>query len=128
MKVQTHGALNPDLCGRPLELSVGRAVVEMEASVAMAADERGLVHGGFLFGLADHAAMLAVNHPNVVLASADVRFMKAVLVGDVLRAEATLRAEERLSRIVEVVVRRNSEPVLTGIFSCRVPERHVLEP
>ncbi len=128
MKVQTHGALNPELCGRPVELAPGRAVVEMEASVAMAADERGLVHGGFLFGLADHAAMLAVNHPNVVLASADVRFMKAVLVGDVLRAEATLKGEDRLARIVEVVVRRQDQPVLTGTFSCRVPERHVLEP
>lgn len=128
MKVQTHGALNPELCGRPVELAPGRAVVEMAASVAMAADERGLVHGGFLFGLADHAAMLAVNHPNVVLASADVRFMKAVLVGDVLRAEATLKGEDRLARIVEVVVRRQDQPVLTGTFSCRVPERHVLEP
>ncbi len=128
MKVQTHGALNPELCGRPVELAAGRAVVEMETAVAMAADERGLVHGGFLFGLADHAAMLAVNHPNVVLASADVRFMKAVLVGDVLRAEATVKAEERQSRVVEVVVRRAAEPVLAGTFSCRVPERHVLEP
>jgi len=128
MKVETHGALNPELCGRPVELTPGRAVVEMEASVAMAADERGLVHGGFLFGLADHAAMLAVNHPNVVLASADVRFMKAVLVGDVLRAEAFLKGEERLSRTVEVVIRRGQEPVLSGTFSCRVPERHVLEP
>ncbi|MGI5845486.1 MAG: hotdog domain-containing protein [Candidatus Xenobium sp.] len=128
MKVETHGALNPELCGRPLELAPGRAVVEMRASVAMTADERGMVHGGFLFGLADHAAMLAVNHPNVVLASADVRFIKPVLVGDALRAEAFLKGEEGPRRTVEVVIHRGQEAVFSGTFSCRVPEKHVLEP
>jgi acyl-coenzyme A thioesterase PaaI-like protein len=54
----------------------------------MAADDRGLVHGGFVFGLADHAAMLAVNDPFVVLGSAEVRFLRPVVVGERLVAEA----------------------------------------
>jgi len=41
----------------------------------MAADARGLVHGGFTFGLADYAAMLAVNEPTVVLASAQTKLI-----------------------------------------------------
>lgn len=32
----------------------------------MAADEYRLVHGGFIFGLADYAVMLAINEPTVV--------------------------------------------------------------
>jgi acyl-coenzyme A thioesterase PaaI-like protein len=48
----------------------------------MAVDDRGLVHGGFVFGLADHAAMLAVNDPNVVLGAASTRFLKPVRVGE----------------------------------------------
>jgi acyl-coenzyme A thioesterase PaaI-like protein len=44
----------------------------------MAADQRGLVHGGFTFGLADYAAMVAVNDPNVVLGAAEVRFLAPV--------------------------------------------------
>ena len=128
MEIQTHRALNPELCGRAVEVAEGRAVVELRASVAMAADERGLVHGGFLFGLADHAAMLAINQPTVVLIAAEVRFLKPVLVGDLLRAEAVYQGEERRNRMVEVVVQRRGETVMSGSFACRVPERHVLEP
>lgn len=127
MKPETHLALDPVLCGRPGGLAPGRASVEMEATAAMAADERGLIHGGFLFGLADHAAMLAVNHPHVVLASADVRFMKPVRVGDRLRAEALLRSEEGRRKRVEVAVWRGDETVLTGTFQALVPDRHVLD-
>lgn len=102
-------------------------MVELTASPAMAADERGLVHGGFLFGLADHAAMLAVNEATVVLGAAEVRFLKPVLVGEVLRAEATLETAEGRKRSVQVVVACGGEPVMTGLFRCFVPERHVLD-
>jgi len=96
----------------------------------MAADERGLVHGGFVFGLADYAAMLAVNHPNVVLGSSEVRFLKPVLVGERLVANAVVEKTEQMEgkKIrVRVVVRRGEEEVLTGSFLCFTPERHVLE-
>ncbi len=71
----------------------------------MAADERGLVHGGFVFGLADYAAMLAVNHPNVVLASAEVRFLKPVVVGERLVAEAWVEETDGRKSRVQVEVR-----------------------
>jgi acyl-coenzyme A thioesterase PaaI-like protein len=48
----------------------------------MVVDAHGLVHGGFVFGLADYAAMLAVNDPNVVLGAAEARFLKPVRRGD----------------------------------------------
>lgn len=127
MNTLTHRALDPVLCGRPVDLSTGRATVEMETTRAMAADERGLVHGGFLFGLADHAAMLAVNEPTVVLGAANVRFLKPVVVGDVLRALATLDSSPGKKRLADVVVRRGDDVVLTGTFTCLVPERHVLD-
>ena len=127
MKPETHLALDPVLCGRAVGLAPDRASVELEATAAMAADERGLVHGGFLFGLADHAAMLAVNHPHVVLGSADVRFIKPVRVGDRLRAEARVRGEDGRKRLVEVAVRSGDETVMTGTFQALVPSRHVLD-
>ena len=37
----------------------------------------GWYNGGFIFGLADHAAMLAVNDPNVVLARCHRKIFKA---------------------------------------------------
>jgi len=66
MEQRTHPVVSPELCGRPSALEPGRAVVEFEALESMRADASGLVHGGFVFGLADYAAMLAVNHPHVV--------------------------------------------------------------
>src|SRR5213080_4343011 len=105
LEVRTHLGLDRRLCGQPLAVEEGSAVVAFEALPEMAADERGLVHGGFVFGLADHAAMLAVNHPNVVLGSAEVRFLKPVAVGEKLEARATVEeADGRKSRVrVEVV-------------------------
>ena len=83
----THLAIAPRLVGEPLELGPGTARAALTLSPEMAADDRGLVHGGFAFGLADYAAMLAVNHPLVVLASSTVRFLAPTRVGERLVAE-----------------------------------------
>ena len=87
MEQRTHEQIASHLCGRPVELAPGRARVVLETTAEMAADQRGLVHGGFTFGLADYAAMLAVNEPPVVLASAQVKFLGPVVVGDRVEAE-----------------------------------------
>lgn len=94
----------------------------------MAADERGLVHGGFVFGAADYAAMLAVNDPHVVLGAAEVRFLEPVEVGDSLVLEARTESVEGRKHRVEVMARRGEESVMTGTFTCFVLDRHVLAP
>jgi len=93
----------------------------------MAADERGLVHGGFTFGLADYAAMLAVNEPTVVLAGAQVKFLGPVVVGDRVEAEASVERADGKKRWVKVVVRRNGTAVLEGEFFTVVPDAHILD-
>lgn len=92
----------------------------------MAADEHGLVHGGFVFGLADYAAMLAVGDPNVVLGSAETRFLRPVRVGERLLAVAEVEAEDGKKRQVRVQVRRDADAVMTGLFTCFVLPEHVL--
>lgn len=123
----THLVIDPRLCGRPVELAPGRARVELATVPEMAADERGLVHGGFVFGCADYAAMLAVGDPLVVLAAAEVRFLAPVAVGETVTAEARVTAEEGRRRQVEVTVGREGTAVFTGTFRCAVPDRHVLD-
>jgi acyl-coenzyme A thioesterase PaaI-like protein len=123
----THRAIDRRLCGRPVELAPGRARVELATVPEMAADERGLVHGGFVFGCADYAAMLAVGHPLVVLAGAEVRFLAPVAVGETVVAEARVSAEEGRRREVEVTVDRGGTAVFTGTFRCVVPTYHVLD-
>ncbi|MGH7325795.1 MAG: PaaI family thioesterase [Candidatus Rokuibacteriota bacterium] len=127
MEQRTHEKIAPHLCGRPVELSAGRARVVLETTREMAADDRGLVHGGFTFGLADYAAMLAVNEPTVVLASAQVKFLGPVVAGDGMEAEAAVERSEGRKRWVKVVVRRDRTPVAEGEFLAIVPDKHILE-
>jgi len=128
----THLAIDRRLCGEPLEIAEGSAAVALLTLPEMAADDRGLVHGGFVFGLADYAAMLAVNHPNVVLGSAEVRFLKPVAVGERLVARAGVEESDGRRSRVRVEVRRGEEArceeaVMSGTFLCFTLERHVLE-
>jgi uncharacterized protein (TIGR00369 family) len=125
--IQTHQCIDRELCGTPLELAHGRALVELVLTDRMRADATGLVHGGFLFGLADYAAMLAVNMPTVVLAGAQVSFKKPALSGDRIMAEARVTAEQGKKRTVEVSLSCGDTIIFEGTFSCFVPETHVLE-
>ena len=122
----THLGIDPGLCGEIVALAPGRAEARMTTLASMAVDESGLVHGGFVFGLADHAAMLAVNDPNVVLGAASTRFLKPVRAGEELLARAACTAESGRKRVVAVEVLRGDEPVMTGELTCFVLDRHVL--
>lgn len=126
MDIRTHKGISAELCGAPTELSPGRCVVTMTTIPAMASDDAGLVHGGFVFGMADYAAMLAVNDPFVVLGSSEAKFLKPVKVGETLTAIATVKEEAGKKRIVDVTVSRDGVDVAAGTFMCFVLEKHVL--
>lgn len=126
MKIHTHQSIDPSLCGTPLEVSEGVSRVALKTLATMAADESGLVHGGFIFGLADYAAMIAVNHPNVVLGAADVKFLKPVSVGDTVEAKAKVEEVQGKKHWVAVSVVKNEEIFMQGMFTCFVLDQHVL--
>ena len=127
MKIRTHRKADPELVGKPLELGDGWARAELLATERMAVDERGLVHGAFTFAVADLAAMLAVNQENVVLARAEIRFLRPVKVGDRMVAEA--RIVDRRDKHYRILVRTtvDGRAVLEGTLFAVVPEKHVLE-
>lgn len=126
MKITTHTLIDKGLCGRPLEVGPNFSRVELTATREMQVDASGLVHGGFIFGLADYAAMIAVNHPNVVLGAANVKFLKPVKVDDVVLATARVSEEKDRKRGVSVQVLRKDECVFEGEFVCFVLDKHVL--
>jgi uncharacterized protein (TIGR00369 family) len=126
MKIETHTRIDRELCGTPLEVGEGVSRVEFHAIERMAVDESGLVHGGFVFGLADYAAMIAVNHPNVVLGGAEVRFLLPVRTGDTLLAEAQVVSSEGKRKKVTVTIQREGQAVCEGAFTCFVLNTHVL--
>ncbi len=127
MEIKTHRSIDQSLCGAPLSLSPGQAIVKLRTDERMVADERGLIHGGFIFGLADYAAMLAVNEETVVLAKAEVKFLKPVRLGEELQAIAKVVEREGKKSRVYVEVKRGEEVVFSGEFLCVTPEKHVLE-
>ncbi len=137
MEQRTHRLTNERLVGRPLKIEPGKAEVELLTTEEMAVDEYGLVHGGFTFGLADYAAMLAVNEPTVVLGKAEVKFLKPVKAGERLIAKAEVIKEPRggvgdgtsprRKKLVKVeVFNEKNEKVFEGTFHCYVLEKHVL--
>ncbi len=126
-KVYTHEKANTRLLGKPVLLEKGKAVVELTSTAEMVVDDRGLVHGGFTFGLADYAAMLAVNDPYVVLGSANVKFTAPVKVGDRMVATGMVESLEDKRRDVSVEVSVDDRVVLRGVMVCYVLERHVLD-
>jgi acyl-coenzyme A thioesterase PaaI-like protein len=128
MEVKTHDKISGKLVGLPLEIVDGnRSVVELLTTNEMVVDSTGLIHGGFTFGLADYAAMLAVNHPNVVLGKAQVKFTAAVRANEVMRAEATVIKTEGIKSEVLVEVKVEDTKVFTGEFTCYKLNRHVLD-
>ncbi|MBX3274914.1 MAG: hypothetical protein KF729_31915 [Sandaracinaceae bacterium] len=122
----THLAISARLVGTPVAIGDGIASARLVTSAEMAADDRGLVHGGFVFGLADYAAMLAVNDPLVVLGAADVRFTAPVAVGDEVLARATVTEAKGKKRVVAVSASVADRVVLEGTLTAFVLEQHVL--
>ncbi|AIU69726.1 thioesterase [Thermococcus eurythermalis] len=138
MEQRTHRRTSERLVGKPVKIEPGKAEVELLTTEEMAVDEYGLVHGGFTFGLADYAAMLAVNEPTVVLGKAEVKFLKPVRAGEKLVARAKIMEESeggvgdgtspRRKKLVKAeVFNERNEKVFEGTFHCYVLEKHVLE-
>jgi acyl-coenzyme A thioesterase PaaI-like protein len=125
--VKTHLKASPTLLGRPVLIEDdSRAMVELVTTKDMVVDDEGLVHGGFTFGLADYAAMLAVNHPYVVIGSADVKFIAPVRLGETMRATATVERRDSKRREVAVEVQVDGKPIFKGAMNCYILDRHVL--
>lgn len=123
---KTHLKISPSLVGTVVEIAEGRAVAQLVTCDDMAADTVGLVHGGFIFGLADYAAMLAVNEETVVLGAAESRFTAPVRVGETAVATAIVLETERNKHQVECMVKVGDKVVFKGLFTCFVLEQHVL--
>lgn len=128
MEIKTHTKINRLLSGEPLSVQEGKTgELVLRTTTDMVADEMGLIHGGFIFSAADYLAMLTVNHPNVVLGSASVRFVKPVKLGDevVFKSQVVDGDGRKSTVLVEGFV--DQDKVFEGEFKCYSLERHVLE-
>jgi uncharacterized protein (TIGR00369 family) len=126
---KTHLSSSEELVGKIEGIETGKfASVTLTVDSRMKVDEKGLIHGGFTFGLADYAAMVAVNDPFVVLLSSNVRFLKPVIMGDRLTAHASItESEGRKKKVWCEVFNQHQQKVLAGEFMCLILDKHVLE-
>lgn len=128
MDIKTHKLANKTLLGTPISIIEGAsAIVELITDESMVVDEKGLVHGGFAFGLADYAAMLAINHPNVVLGGSESRFIAPVRKGEKMRAEANIESVDGRKHVVNVEISVSENKIFIGVFTCYVLDSHVLD-
>lgn len=88
------------------DVGVGRATATMRIGAGMV-NGHGIVHGGYLFLLADTAFAFACNTHGapVVAAGADVTFLAPAREGELLIAVATERSRAGRSGIYDVTVR-----------------------
>ncbi len=127
MQLNTHLNIDTSLCGRVIKLQEKYAEVLLHTTRQMAADEKGLVHGGFIFGAVDYAAMSAVNDPLVVLGTSVSKFVAPVKVGDTVLCKASVVEFKGKKREVEVEAFVKERLVFEGSFTTFVLEKHVLD-
>jgi len=114
-RVRTHELADREMVGTPVKVAPGYARVVLLTKEIMKVDESGLVNDSFTFGVAELAAMLAVNRPGVLLKSAMVRFLRKVHVGDVIVGEGWFeKGRVRVRAIVK------GKAVLEGLLEVHV--------
>lgn len=125
--LSTHENINRDLSGEILKLESGYVETRLTTISEMVVDDQGLIHGGFIFGAADFAAMAAVNEKNVVLVGSDCQFLSPVKFGDEVNFVARVRHKEGRKRNVYVEAHVLDIKVFEGEFKTVITERHVLK-
>lgn len=129
IKQNTHLLASKKFIGAVISIENNSAQVTLKITEEMVVDSYNLVHGGFVFGLADYAAMVAINEPTVVLGKAEVKFVKPVTIDDLLTAKAEILNKKDGKKIVVAVIVSNDkkEVVFEGEFVCFVLEKHILK-
>jgi acyl-CoA thioesterase len=113
-----------------VEQGEGRAVTRMTIRADMV-NGHAIAHGGLIFTLADTAFACACNSygPVTVAAGADIVFVAPAREGDVLLAEALVRARFGRSGVYDVTVRRGADVIAEfrgrshQLASAAAPER-----
>ena len=125
--IKTHQKINHDLCGEIEKIEVGYVELKLVTTTEMVADDMGLIHGGFIFGAADYAAMVAVNEKNVVLVGSESNFLSPAKFGDIIHVKAKVRHKEGRKRNVHVIAQVEDIKIFEAEFKTVVTERHVLK-
>ena len=116
-RTAAHDMFDRDMASRGLGMELveagdGDAVVRMRVTDSMV-NGHGMVHGGYVFMVADTAFACACNShgPVAVAAGADIAFLQPTRAGDVLEARARERSTSGRNGIYDVTVRCDGDVV-----------------
>ena len=121
--------LDDDAASRALGIEVtdaagGNATARMRVRSDMV-NGHGIVHGAFVFAVADTAFACACNShgPVAVAAAVDITFVAPARAGDLLEARAEQRTRFGRSGIYDVTVRRGTDVIAEFRGTSRTTER-----
>jgi len=121
--------LEDDAASRALGIEVadvagGNATARMRVRSDMV-NGHGIVHGAFVFAVADTAFACACNShgPVAVAAAVDITFVAPARAGDLLEARAEQRTRFGRSGIYDVTVRRGTDVIAEFRGTSRTTER-----
>lgn len=117
-------ALGIELLDVGVRAGLGHARTRMTIGSAMVNGHR-IAHGGYVFTLADSTFALACNATGrlTVASGADINFVAATRLDDVLVADAVERASYGRNGITDVTVTRESDGILVAEFRGRSRSR-----
>ncbi|HEV8570266.1 MAG TPA: hydroxyphenylacetyl-CoA thioesterase PaaI [Actinoplanes sp.] len=116
-RTAAHDMFDRDTASRSLGMELveagdGAAVVRMRVTDSMV-NGHGMVHGGYVFMVADTAFACACNSrgPITVAAGADITFLQPTRAGDVLEARARERSTSGRNGVYDVTVLSDGDVV-----------------
>ena len=124
--LKTHYRVAGDLSGRVVELKPGYAKVSLITTNDMKADDKALVHSGFLVSAALFCAMGSVNDPFVTPLTTEIKFLSPVKVGDVVIFEAFEKIQRGKRREIKVTGMLNDVKIITCEVIALIFEEHIL--
>ncbi|MGV4414443.1 PaaI family thioesterase [Chryseobacterium sp. T1] len=114
-KIYSQDAFSQWLGIKILDVKDNYCLIEMPIKAEMI---NGLktVHGGVTFSLADSALAFSSNNKGEVAVALNcyINFVKAVRLGDTLRAESTLMTETRKTAVYDINVKNQDDVLVAG--------------
>lgn len=92
----------------------GRSALSTESSMGFSRNQ--IIRGHYIFAQANSLAVAVIDAETALTASARIRFVRSVQVGDRIVAEATVVQQKNQKSLVRVVSRVRGETVFTGTF------------
>ncbi|MFP4333262.1 MAG: hypothetical protein ACLFQJ_08165 [Campylobacterales bacterium] len=113
--------------GEIVNLAENHAEVLFRTDESMGTDNEGLIHPGFIFSSASFCALAAINNPNSVIISSDVKFLSPLEVGNEVHFFAKVLQQDSKKREVKINGTYLGLKVFEGVFHIAVFDKHILK-